>query len=231
MYLINYPCRFGTARADRVAAKRILMWFFYHTGQNILIHFMLPDRMRSAACCMRAASQLIKGNQVMKRIIIAALLSVFVAAPAVAADGKNSVGVNYGTDLNGVFGIQGEFDISSMTNKQPISVQVFWKKSSQTFYGVSADTTALGVAGIYDFNALAKLDKKIHPYAGAGLKHVTDTAVSPAIPPFIPSMSIKTTSTDVYVTGGVRYYLTPQFDADLSYNNFGGLTFGANFDF
>ena len=167
----------------------------------------------------------------MKKIAIAALLSAFATAPAFAADDKNSVGVNFGTDLNGVFGIQGEFDISSMTNNQPISVQVFWKKSSQTFYGVSADTTALGVAGIYDFNALAKLDKKIHPYAGAGLKHVTDTAVSPAIPPFIPSMSIKTTSTDVYVTGGVRYYLTPQFDADLSYNNFGGLTIGANFDF
>ena len=39
------------------------------------------------------------------------------------------------------------------------------------------------------------------------------------------------TNTDVYVTGGVRYYLTPQFDADLNYNNFGGLTIGANFNF
>jgi opacity protein-like surface antigen len=161
----------------------------------------------------------------MKRIVIATLLSVFVAAPAIAADGKNSVGVNYGTDLNGVFGIQGEFDISSMTNKQPVSVQVFWKKSSQTYYGVSADTTAIGAAGIYDFNALAKLDKKIHPYAGAGLKHETDTAVVPFFG------SVKTTTTDLYITGGVRYYLTPQFDADLNYNNFGGLTIGVNFDF
>jgi len=156
----------------------------------------------------------------MKKIVIVALLSVFVAAPAFAADGKNSVGINYGTDLNGVLGIQGEFDISSMTNKQPISVQVFWKKASQTF----VDTTALGVAGIYDFNALAKLDKKIHPYAGAGLKRETQTINTPFV-------SIKTTSSDLYVTGGVRYYLTPQFDADLNYNNFGGLTIGANFNF
>src|SRR5450756_434445 len=162
----------------------------------------------------------------MKKIAIAALLSAFATAPAFAADGKNSVGVNFGTDLNGVFGIQGEFDISSMTNNQPISIQVFWKKSSQTFYGVSADTTAVGVAGIYDFNALAKLDKKIHPYAGAGLKHETDTAVSP-----VSFGTFKSTSTDVYVTGGVRYFLTPQFDADLNYNNFGGLTIGVNFDF
>ena len=160
----------------------------------------------------------------MKKIAIAALLSAFATAPAFAADGKNSVGVNFGTDLNGVFGIQGEFDISSMTNNQPISVQVFWKKSSQTFYGVSADTTAVGVAGIYDFNALAKLDKKIHPYAGAGLKRETQTINTPFV-------SIKTTSSDLYVTGGVRYYLTPQFDADLNYNNFGGLTIGANFNF
>jgi len=156
----------------------------------------------------------------MKKIVIVALLSVFVAAPAFAADGKNSVGINYGTDLDGVLGIQGEFDISSMTNKQPISVQVFWKKASQTF----VDTTALGVAGIYDFNALAKLDKKIHPYAGAGLKRETQTINTPFV-------SIKTTSSDLYVTGGVRYYLTPQFDADLNYNNFGGLTIGANFNF
>jgi opacity protein-like surface antigen len=152
----------------------------------------------------------------MKKIVIVALLSVFVAAPAFAADGKNSVGINYGTDLNGVLGIQGEFDISSMTNKQPISVQVFWKKASQTF----VDTTALGVAGIYDFNALAKLDKKIHPYAGAGLKRETTSLVS-----------VKTTTTNFYATGGVRYFLTPQFDADLSLNNFGGLTIGANFNF
>ncbi len=166
----------------------------------------------------------------MKKIVIVALLSVFVAAPAFAADGKNSVGINYGTDLNGVLGIQGEFDISSMTNKQPISVQVFWKKASQTF----VDTTALGVAGIYDFNALAKLDKKIHPYAGAGFKRVSETTTIPAYTFggfIVPSTSFKTTSTDLYVTGGVRYYLTPQFDADLSYNNFGGLTIGANFSF
>lgn len=163
----------------------------------------------------------------MKKIVIVVFLSAFAAAPAVAADGKNSVGINFGTDLNGVFGIQGEFDISSMTNNQPISVQVFWKKASQTFYGVSADTTALGAAGVYDFNALAKLDKKIHPYAGAGIKHVSETVVFPGVPPFTGTAS----SSDVYVTGGVRYYLTPQFDADLSYNNFGGLTIGANFNF
>lgn len=174
----------------------------------------------------------------MKKIVIVALLSVFVAAPAVAADGKNNVGVNYGLDLNGTLGIQGEMDISSMVKKQPVSVQVFYKRATQTFYGVSASIAALGVAGIYDFNELARLDKKIHPYAGAGFKHVTETVVLPGFAGFpgfpgtaIPATTASATSTDLYFTGGVRYSLTPQFDADLNYNNFGGITIGANFKF
>lgn len=62
----------------------------------------------------------------MNKIVAAALLSAFIAAPAFAVDGKNSVGVTYGLDLNGVVGIQGEFDVSSMlANKAPVSVQVF----------------------------------------------------------------------------------------------------------
>src|SRR5665647_358884 len=110
----------------------------------------------------------------MKRIIIAALLSVSVAVPAVAADGKNSVGINYGLDMNGVIGIQGEFDISSsMPNKAPVAVQVFWKNYWQS-YATNVGTyqysyNGFGAAAIYDFGAVGKLDKKIRPYAGLGL--------------------------------------------------------------
>src|SRR4030066_217903 len=99
----------------------------------------------------------------MKKISFVLFLSSFVAAPAVAASGKNSVGVNYGLDYSGVFGIQGEFDISSSVNKAPISIQVFWKTGSQN------------VLGQYEFN--------------------------------------------------------PQVSGDLNYNDFGGLTIGANFSF
>jgi opacity protein-like surface antigen len=168
----------------------------------------------------------------MKRVVMAMLLSAFVAAPAVAADGKNSVGVNYGLDLNGVFGIQGEFDISSMVNKAPVSVQVFWKNYSQSYtlccgFGTyKYSYNGFGAAAIYDFSSVAKLDKKIKPYAGLGLYALNASLSGPG--------GTFTTAADtggLYITGGVRYALTPQFAADLNYNNIGGLTIGANFSF
>lgn len=167
----------------------------------------------------------------MKKIAIALLLSAFVAAPAVAADGKNSVGVNYGLDLNGVFGIQGEFDISSMANKAPVSLQVFWKHYSQswaTFGGTYKwSYNGFGAAAIYDFSSVAKLDKKIKPYAGLGLIALNSSFSGPTGGFGVPGAD----SGGLYITGGLRYALTPQFAADLNYNNFGGITIGANFSF
>jgi opacity protein-like surface antigen len=168
----------------------------------------------------------------MKNIIIAALLSIFIAAPAIAADGKNSIGVNYGLDQNGVFGFQGEFDISaSLTNKAPVSVQVFWKNYSQSYFVPSWGTyqysyNGFGAAAIYDFSSVAKLDKKIKPYAGVGLYTLNNTFSGPAVP--FPTSA---DSGGLYITGGVRYALSPQVAADLNFNNIGGLTIGVNFSF
>jgi hypothetical protein len=166
----------------------------------------------------------------MKRIIIVALLSIFAIAPAVAVEGKNSVGVNYGVDAGGVFGIQGEFDISSMVNKVPISVQVFWKGYSRTYSvpvigSYKYSYTALGAAAIYDFSSELKLDKKIKPYAGVGLYNLS-ASLSSGTAGFAAA-----DSGGVYFTGGARYALTPQLSADLNYNNIGGITIGANFNF
>jgi len=168
----------------------------------------------------------------MKKIAVALLLSAFVAAPAYAADGKNSVGVNYGLDYSGVFGVQGEFDISSMTNKAPVSVQVFWKNYSRSYFVPGWGTyewsyNGLGAAAIYDFSSVAKLDKKIKPYAGLGLIVLSSSLSGPAGGFGAPGAD----SGGLYFTGGVRYALTPQLAADLNYNNFGGITVGANFSF
>jgi hypothetical protein len=168
----------------------------------------------------------------MKKIAVALLLSAFVAAPAYAADGKNSVGVNYGLDYSGVFGIQGEFDISSMTNKAPVSVQVFWKNYSRSYFVPGWGTykwsyNGLGAAAIYDFSSVAKLDKKIKPYAGLGLIVLSSSLSGPTGGFGAPGAD----SGGLYFTGGVRYALTPQLAADLNYNNFGGITVGANFSF
>jgi opacity protein-like surface antigen len=167
----------------------------------------------------------------MKRIVIAALLTIFFAAPAVAAEGKNSVGINYGLDLNGVYGIQGEFDISSMTNKAPVSVQVFWKGYSQTYFVPPFGTykysyNGFGAAAIYDFSSVTKLDKKIKPYAGLGLYTLSASLSGPS-----GTFTTAADSGGLYITGGVRYALTPVLAADLNYNNIGGLTIGANFSF
>jgi len=163
----------------------------------------------------------------MNKIVVAVLLSAFIAAPAFAAEGKNSVGVTYGLDLDGVVGIQGEFDISSMlTNKAPVSVQVFWKNYSQS-YATNAGTyqysyNGFGAAAIYDLSAMTKLDKRIKPYVGLGLIALNSSLSGPA-GPFAQSAD----SGGLYVTAGARYELTPQFSADLNLNNYGGLTLGA----
>jgi opacity protein-like surface antigen len=158
----------------------------------------------------------------MKKIAIVLLLSAFVAAPAVAADGKNSIGVNYGLDYSGVFGIQGEFDISSSVNKAPISIQAFWKTGSQSVFAQSYNISALGVAAIYDLSSVIKLDKKVHPYAGLGIRRETYT---------VPWGFGTASRSDLHVTFGAQYELNPQVSADLNYNDFGGLTIGANFSF
>jgi hypothetical protein len=167
----------------------------------------------------------------MNKIVFAALLSIFVVAPAVAADGKNSVGVNYGLDQSGVFGFQGEFDISaSMPNKAPVAIQVFWKNYSHSFatgFGTyQYNYNGFGVAGIYDFSSMAKLDKKIKPYAGAGLYTLNNTLSGPVAAP-----NVSADSGGLYVVAGARYDLTPQVAADVNLNTIGGLTIGVNFNF
>jgi len=166
----------------------------------------------------------------MKKIVIVALLSAFAAAPAIAADGKNSVGVNYGFDLDGVIGIQGEFDISSMVNKAPVSLQVFWKNYSQSYSSpVGAykwSYNGLGVAGIYDFSSVTNLDKRIKPYAGVGV-----LALNSSLSGVNSAYTTGADSGGLYVTAGIRYAMTPAVSADLNLNNFGGLTIGANFNF
>ena len=167
----------------------------------------------------------------MKRIVIAALLSAAFSVPAVAAEGKNGVGVNYGFDNNGVVGIQGEMDISSaMPNKAPVSIQVFWKNYSRS-YRTGAGSyqysyNGFGAAAIYDFGSVIKQDTKIRPYAGVGLITLNSSLSGPNLPfPTGPD------SGGLYVTAGARYELTPQVSADVNLNNYGGLTIGAVFNF
>jgi opacity protein-like surface antigen len=184
---------------------------------------------------LQAISHSIKGIQVMKRFVIATMLSIFFAAPAVAASAdsparNNSIGVNYGFDEDGVMGIQGEFDISASMNKAPVSVQIFWKNYSHSIPSNAGtyqyNYNGFGVAAIYDFSATARLDKRFKPYAGLGLITLNSDLSGPNSQ---PPQSAETGG--LYFALGVQYALTPTLSADLNFNNIGGLTLGANVNF
>lgn len=165
----------------------------------------------------------------MKKIAIAVLLSAFAAAPAFAAGAKNNIGVNY--SLDGALGLQGEFNISSSVNNAPVSVQVFYKKETETVFGIDADHTGLGVAGIYDLSSTFKLDKKMTPYVGLGFAKETVSVTVPGIPGLFPATTAEASTTELYFTGGLRYAFTPKISGDVSYNNLFDLTVGVNYNF
>lgn len=172
----------------------------------------------------------------MKRIVITAILSVFVSAPAVAAENnksvsKKSIGVSYGLDMDGVIGLQGEFDISSHVSNKPVTAQLFWKGYSESFIVGGVGTyqysyNGFGAAAIYDFGSVVKDNKKIKPYAGLGLYALNHTLSGPGAP-----FNVSADSGGLYATGGIRYAVMQDVVLDLNYNNIGGLTFGANFLF
>jgi len=171
----------------------------------------------------------------MEKIIIVALLSILVAAPAVAAEsnnslGKKNIGVSYGLDEDGVIGLHGEFDISSHVSNKPVTAQVFWKHYSQS-YSRAAGTyqysyNGFGVAAIYDFGSVIKENKAIKPYAGLGIYTLQNTLSGPNV-----GFNVSADSGGLYITGGIRYAVMSDVAVDLNYNNIGGLTFGANFLF
>ena len=173
----------------------------------------------------------------MKKIVSVLLLSTAaLSAPAFADTGNSNVELNYGLDLGGTIGIQGDFDLSQMVNA-PISIEGVYKNYSQSYsfptftgtYTYKYSYTGLGVAGIFNFNGPnnplhLNLDSRIQPYAGIGLMHLSAT-LSSNVPGGYTFGAADTGG--IYLTGGVRYKITPQFAVDGNWNNFGGLTIGA----
>jgi opacity protein-like surface antigen len=158
----------------------------------------------------------------MNKIVFAALMPAFIAVSAEAAGNPTQIGLNFSS--NSMLGIHGEFDVSSRANNAPVSAQVFLKNYSYNYsYVETWNTTGIGAAAIYDFNSKYQLDKKIHPYAGIGLMYVDHNWTGSG-----PEVEYNGVDSGLYVTGGVRYSLTPKVAADLSYNNFGNWTFGIN---
>lgn len=170
----------------------------------------------------------------MKKIAPIIMLSLLLtntalAETAEAASGnagvKSMVGINFSFD--NVFGTQFEFDIAKAVNNAPVSVQLFFKSYTQKLGANNAwNTTGTGAAGIYDLSAVSKLDKEFHPYVGLGWLSVSYSWAG-----FGPIQNYSGVSSGLYAAGGVRYDFNPHLAADVNYNNFGGVTVGANFSF
>jgi hypothetical protein len=161
----------------------------------------------------------------MNKIFGISLLGTLLASPAFAAGNAGNIGVNVSFD--NAIGVQGEFNL-----QKPLSLQIFLKNYSRTYYyggpagSYSYSYTAIGAAGLYDFSKELKIaNKKIHPYAGLGIYTVTASFNGSGA--YVNS----TVNGGLYLTAGARYELTPDIDLDGNYNNFGGLTIGANLKF
>jgi len=162
----------------------------------------------------------------MKKSVLISLVTLFATVTANAEDDLTGVGINIGA--NTALGIQAEFDVSARFNNDPVRAQAFLKNFTQsTSYGnsVTWDTTAIGVAAIYDFNAKYQLDSTVHPYAGAGLMYIHKRWTGTW---YIPEPSYNGVKSGLYVTAGLTYTLTPRISTDINYNNFGTFTGGMN---
>lgn len=161
----------------------------------------------------------------MWKIVIAALLTVFVVPPAVAEEAQASVGANYSSA--GAYGIQGELDVSSMADNAPLWVQVFWKNLSKSeSSGGSWDVTGVGAAIIYNLSSRVGEKEIFHPYVGIALMTVSFKWKGST-----PAKSYTGVDSGLYLVGGLKYFLSPQLAADLNYNVFGDLTAGINYSF
>jgi opacity protein-like surface antigen len=166
----------------------------------------------------------------MKKIIIAALLSVFAISPALAADqSKMSLGIGYGFDYSGVLALHGDFDISDMTNNAPVKVRIGFDHYSHDYWfgsNYSWSVNLLSGAAYYDFSRDTTLDKRIHPFAGLGL-YIGSHSCSGSV---CGSVSSPTTS-GLYYIAGVQYDVSPKIAAEVNVNEISGVTIGVNFKF
>ena len=154
------------------------------------------------------------------------------AAPApAAAEPQFAVGVAYGLDYSGTLSIRGDMDISRLTNGQPLKARIGYDRASQTYnwFGGSYTWTHSHFYGsaYYDFNKLLKLDRRLHPFAGAGYGFGSVSCSGSWCGGGWSSPSVG----GVYVLGGIQYNVTNAIDVEASYNNFAGVSIGANFRF
>jgi len=160
------------------------------------------------------------------QIFAISLLNAALYNTACAAPKSGNIGVNISFD--NTVGIAGEFNL-----QKPVSLQVFLKQYARSYYYgkqpayYNYSYTAIGAAVLYDFSKEFLIpNDKIHPYGGLGLYAVNANFNGTGVVDPAPA-----NGGGIYFTFGARYEITPEIDFDGNFNNFGGLTLGANFKF
>ncbi len=164
-----------------------------------------------------------------KLVLAAALALPLLSSTACLADGFTAAGITYGLDHNGVIGFRGEYDISSMVERKPVSIVAYYKSASQTYFGVSANSSALGFTANYNLNKELEIkNPKLQPFVGLGLERTSSEAVTQTLGTTIKASS---SAIDLSYSLGAKYVVSRELDVSGSLDSFGGLTLGANYKF
>ncbi|MDX8382744.1 MAG: hypothetical protein R8M45_01605 [Ghiorsea sp.] len=169
-----------------------------------------------------------------KQLTIAAVLSAALVTPSIAADDfkLDNVGAAYGFGDGGTISAHADVDIERMTD-MPLKARFGYSRYSYDSSGWNATyTTAYNIfygGAYYDFSKMAKFGKKIHPFAGIGFGGASSSVTCSG------NCSGTTLSAGsvggLYYIGGVQYDVNRQFDAELSFAGWGGISIGANYNF
>ncbi len=165
----------------------------------------------------------------MKNTKLVLAFALALLSTAASADGFKGAGITYGMDHNGTFGFRGEYDIASAVDNQPVRIVAYYKRATQTFFGVSANASALGFTANYDLSKELQIkNRKLQPFVGFGLERVSAEAVTQSLGSTIKATSNKL---DLSYSFGAKYLFSSQIDLTASLDSFDGLTLGVNYKF
>ncbi|MBI3478794.1 MAG: hypothetical protein HY016_00305 [Nitrosomonadales bacterium] len=172
----------------------------------------------------------------MRKIILAAWLPVFIAAPFIAApamaadQSKFSLGAGYGFGNGGVLSLHGDFNVSELAKDLPLKARVGYDHYSLNYGWVGSNYSwsyNVFYGGAYvDFGKALKLDNRVHPFAGLGLG-VGSASCSGNWCGNVASPTVG----GLYYIAGVQYDFVPNVAGEININEWGGLSIGANVKF
>ncbi|MEI7842570.1 MAG: hypothetical protein WCI39_06025 [Gallionellaceae bacterium] len=163
----------------------------------------------------------------MNKILVVALVSVFASTSVMAEE--LSVGAAYGLGYNNL-DIHADVNISKFANNNPVKARVGYNRYSSDYgAGVTGYTWAYNVfyaGAYYDFNKIAKLDAKVHPFLGLGLGFGSTSCTGNWC-----GNASAVTAGGLYYIGGVQYDFTPKVQGEIGFGVWSGLSVGANFKY